>query len=346
MHSPTTKIAVFGAGSIGCYLGGLLSSQGLDVIFIGRDRLKKAVEKQGLTLTHFEADPIQLSSEEARIETRPSALKNCGLILLCTKSQDTGAATQDILKYAKPDSYIVSCQNGVGNVEILNKFLKTGLGGHNFKVSGAIIPFNVTPTGPASYHCGTGGALHFEHNLPEDVQDAFKSAGQDAKYGGNFQGDQWAKLLVNLNNALNTLSGGTLREAFQQRDYRLAFARVIAEGLSVAEAKNIEIGKFNGRSPSLLIRMLKLPNFLYKFLMDKIVKIDAKARSSMLDDLELGRASEIDYLQGEIVREGKALNLQTPANLNVLRAVQNAFKTGRSPNLSGTEILSLVNEGQ
>jgi 2-dehydropantoate 2-reductase len=346
MNSPTTKIAVFGAGSIGCYLGGILKSQNMDVVFIGRDRLKKAVQTKGMTLTHFEAAPLHLPSGSIRVETTPSALKNCDLILLCTKSQDTANAAQEIRKHAKPGSQIVSCQNGVGNVEILNEYLKSGLDNQNFQISGAIIPFNVTPTGPASYHCGTDGALHFEHGLPGDVQDAFKSAGQHAKYGGNFQGDQWAKLLVNLNNALNTLSGGTLREAFLQRDYRLAFAKVIAEGISVAKAKNIEIGKFNGRSPSLLIKMLKLPNFLYKFLMDRIVKIDAKARSSMLDDLELGRPSEIDYLQGEIVREGKTLNLQTPANLNVLRAVQNAFKTGRSPNLSGTEILNLVKERQ
>ena len=339
MNSPTTKIAVFGAGSIGCYLGGLLRAQNLEVVFIGRDRLKEAVKANGLTLTHFETDPIHLSAETVRVETSAVALTDCDLILLCVKSQDTEKAAREILEQAKPAAHIVSCQNGVRNAQVLKEVL-----GHNFKVSGAIVPFNVTPTGPASYHCGTGGALHFEHDLPSDVQNGFAAARQQAKYGENFEGDQWAKLLVNLNNGLNALSGGTLREAFVQRGYRLALAKNIQEGLNVARAKNIEVGNFNGRSPSLFVKMLRLPDFLYKFLMDKIVKIDAKARSSMLDDLETGRPSEIGYLQGEIVREGKALNISTPANSNILNAVQQAFRTGKSPRLSGKEILEIVNK--
>jgi len=337
MNSPATKIAVFGAGSIGCYLGGLLKSQDANLVFIGRDRLKHAVKQNGLTLTHFQNAPIYLDAEKVTVETSTSALSDCGLVLLCTKSQDTALAAQDILKYAKPGAHIISCQNGIRNVAVLRNVLGTA-----FKISGAIIPFNVTPTGPASYHCGTSGTLHFEHSLPEDVSHAFSAAGQATQYGGNFEGDQWAKLLVNLNNALNTLSGGTLREGFLQKDYRRAFAAVIQEGLNVAEAKNIEIGQFNGRSPKTVIKLLKLPSALYRTLMDRIVKIDAKARSSMLDDLEIGRKSEIEYLQGEIVRQGKAQGIETYANSKILDAVNLAFEQGVSPNLTGTEILNLI----
>lgn len=337
MNGLTTKIAVFGAGSIGCYLGGLLKSQGADIVFIGRTRLKNAVKEKGLTLTHFDRPPIHLSRETVKVETSPSVLKDCDLILLCTKSHDTASAAREILNWARPGTHIVSCQNGVRNVAVLKDKLGTA-----FKVSGAIVPFNVTPTGPASYHCGTGGSLHFEHALAADVGQAFQEVGQDTQYGGNFQGDQWAKLLVNLNNALNTLSGGTLREAFLQKDYRLAFAALLQEGLAIAQAKNIRIGSFNGRSPAKVIKLLTLPNFLYRILMDHIVKIDAKARSSMLDDLEVGRESEIEYLQGEIVEQGKQLGLETYANSRTLDAVHQAFQKGASPNLSGTEILELI----
>lgn len=337
MNSPTTKIAVFGAGSIGCYLGGLLLAQGVEVIFIGRERLKKAVKREGLTLTHYQVEPVHLMPAAVTIEISPTAIKDCKVILLCTKSQDTASAANTLRDYASPGAQIVSCQNGISNVPVLKETL-----GSDFKVSGAIIPYNVTPTGPASFHCGTGGALHFEHDLPQDIQTAFQTAGQEVKYGENFKGDQWAKLVVNLNNALNTLNGGTLRDAFLQKDYRLAFAKVVGEGLSVAQAKGVEMGKFNGRSPALLIKTLKLPNFLYKILMERIVKIDAKARSSMLDDLETGRGSEIDYLQGEIVRQGKALNVDISANLTILKAVELAFENGASPKLSGAEILKLI----
>ena len=184
--------------------------------------------------------------------------------------------------------------------------------------------------------------MHLERRLPEDVSLAFNKAGQATQYGGNFEGDQWAKLLVNLNNALNTLSGSTLRESFSQKDYRRALACVIQEGLDVAKEKDIEIGRFNGRSPKAVIKLLKLPNVLYRILMDHIVKIDAKARSSMLDDLEIGRKSEIEYLQGEVVRQGKILGIEAYANSNVLDAINTAFEKDMSPKLSGTEILKLV----
>ncbi len=337
MNSPTTKIAVFGAGSIGCYLGGLLQSQGANVVFIGRERLKNAVKKNGLTLTHFQKKSIYLNAKKVSVETSPSVLKNCDLILLCTKSQDTSVAAQDILSHAQSGAHIISCQNGIGNVAVLTEALGTP-----FKISGAIVPFNVTPTGPATFHCGTGGALHFENALPEDVRSAFQSAGQDTQYGGNFQGDQWAKLLINLNNALNTLSGGTLREGLLQKDYRWAFAKLLQEGLNIAKAKDIEMGRYNGRSPAIVIKILRLPNYLYRPLIDYFVRIDAKARSSMLDDLEIGRESEIEFLQGEIVRQGKIMGLEAYANTKVLEAVNLAFAKGVSPKLSGTEIRNLI----
>lgn len=338
MHSQTTKIAILGAGSIGCFLGGLLASQGCDVVFIGREKLKHAVEKNGLSLTHFSRDALHISAEGIKVETDPSGLSDADLILLCTKSQDTKQAAQQIMAHAKPSAHIVSCQNGISNAPLLRDVL----GDKVALISGAIVPFNVTPTAAASYHCGTGGAFHVEHELPNDVVAAFKAANQDVMCGGNFQGDQWAKLLVNLNNALNTLSGGTLREGLLQKDYRLALSLVVEEGLRVAEAHGITVGNFNGRKPSALIKTLRLPNWAYKIVMQLIVKIDKKARSSMLDDLETGRVSEIDYLQGEIVRQAKAVNLSASHNAAILKTVNEAFGKGASPKLSGTEILNLL----
>lgn len=338
MHSKKTKIAVLGAGSIGCFLGGLLRANGCEVVFIGRERLKSAVFQNGLTLTHFARPSIYLSPEDITISTDPTALSDCDLILLCTKSQDTAIAAQQIAENAKLTSHIVSCQNGISNGPLLRDLLKDRVG----RISGAIVPFNVTQTGPAAYHCGTGGAFHIEHDLPEDVIVAFAAADQSVKCGGNFIGDQWAKLLVNLNNALNTLSGGTLRDGLMQKSYRQALALIVEEALSVAQAQNIDVGDFNGRNPTMLIKTLRLPNWIYGLVMNIIVKIDKKARSSMLDDLEAGRVSEIDYLQGEIVRQAKAAHMTASYNATILKAVLETFETGQSPKLSGEEILSLV----
>lgn len=338
MHNVKTKIGILGAGSIGCFLGGILSSQDIEVVFIGRETLKNTLYEHGLTLTHFERDEIYLSLDKFSVKTTPEHLKNCTVIFLCTKSQDTAKAAHQIKQFAAPSAHIVSCQNGISNVPLLQTIL-----GHSVsQISGAIVPFNVTPTTPGHYHCGTGGMFHVEHALPIDITEAFQSTGQDVKYGGNFTGDQWAKLLVNLNNALNTLAGGTLREGLMQKPYRQALSQIVDEGMRVAKANDIIMGQFNGRAPTALIKTLTLPNWLYRIVMQAIVKIDAKARSSMLDDLESGRPSEVDFLQGQIVKQAAKLGLQAPKNSAILQAVKKAFEQGSSPQLSGQEILDLI----
>ena len=128
-----------------------------------------------------------------------------------------------------------------------------------------------------------------------------------------------------------------------QRDYRRALAACVEEALNVAKHSGVSVGTFNGRSPGALIKTLHLPNFAYRLVMQMIVKIDAKARSSMLDDLEAGRVSEIDYLQGEIVKRAQMAGTMAPNNAAILAAVKQAFLTGKSPRLSGPDILALLN---
>lgn len=333
-----TRIGILGAGSIGCYLGGMLAAKGCDVVFIGREALQQDTQNHGLTLSHFSRDTLTLSPYQLRVETSVEALSDRTVILLCTKSQDTELAAKSLNQVILPEAHIISCQNGISNVPILQELL----GEKIQRISGAIIPFNVTRTAPAQYHCGTDGAIRFEQDIPHDMQLAFAEANQAYLCGGNFKGDQWAKLLVNLNNALNTLNGGTLRECFAQKHYRFAFAAIVEEGLKIANAHNIEIGHYNGRTPSALLKTLRLPNWGYQLIMRLIVKMDAKARSSMLDDLESGRVSEIDYLQGEIIRQAEAIGLTAPHNQAILQAVNLAFEKGYSPKLSGKDIWDLI----
>ncbi len=338
MHTPKTKIAILGAGSIGCYLGGLLASQGLEVLFFGREKLKQATQDHGLTLTHFSHPDIKIAPRDIAVETTPNRLSECEIILICTKSQDTAFAAAEINEFALPTCHVISCQNGVANVSILRDNLKSD----QHSVIGTIVPFNVTPSGPGRFHCGTDGPLHFSQQLPSFIEQAFEATGQAVLSGGNFEGDQWAKLIVNLNNGLNALSGTTLHNSLMQRSYRKALHLCLSEAINIVELSGVSVGQFNGRSPKSLLRTLSLPNWIYKIVMQKIVKIDAKARSSMLDDLEAGRPSEINFLQGEIVRKAQKLNHQAPYNQTILDAVETAFERGVSPTLSGKEILGLL----
>ena len=167
---------------------------------------------------------------------------------------------------------------------------------------------------------------------------ALEAAGQGVRLSDVILGDQWAKMIVNLNNGLNTLTGETLREGLYQRDYRRALAACVEEAMTVAHTSGVSVGTFNGRSPAALMKTLRLPDMAYRLIMQMIVKIDAKARSSMLDDLEAGRVSEIDYLQGEIVKRAEAVGMSAPYNAAILNAVEEAFSEGKSPKLTGAQI--------
>lgn len=334
MTSRPLHIAIFGAGSIGCYLGGQLAHAGAGVTFIGRQRFKSEIETHGLKLTHFEREMITLKADSFIFSLDPKDIAQADIILLTTKSQDTAKAAEILKTHAKSDALIISFQNGVSNPNVLREILKQ-------HVLGAVVPFNVTGKGPGHFHCGTEGELTVQTLKDERLtrlQSSFAIADQGLVFSENILAVQWGKLLVNLNNALNTLTGGTLKAGLMQRDYRKALAMVIGEALSIVRGAGIEPANFGKASPRKMIKILRLPNFLYAGIMNKIVKIDAAARSSMLDDLDMGRVSEVDYLQGEIVRLAKQTGQKAPYNAAIYKSVQEAFKIGISPKMSGTDI--------
>ncbi len=333
-NNNSLKVAIFGAGSIGSYLGGQLVHGGCDVTFLGRKRFQQEILENGLTLTHFERTALNFKPNDFEFSLDPKSISEADIILVTVKSQDTPLAAQTIGKNAKAQALIISFQNGVSN----KTALKENMPKH--KILGAVVPFNVTGTGPGRFHCGTEGNLSVENGdekLAELVA-AFSKSGQGLDIYDDILPVQWGKLLVNLNNALNTLTGGTLRDGLMQRDYRKALAAIISEGLAVVRQANIEPADFGKASADKMIKILRLPNFIYGMIMNKIVKIDASARSSMLDDLEMGRSSEVDYLQGEVVKLAQQTGQSAPYNQKILNLINQAFLDGMSPKLSGSDL--------
>ena len=150
------KITVFGAGSIGCYLGGLLLNSSQSVTFIGREKFKTALTKNGLVLSHFERPSISINSDIIDFSLQSASISDADMILITVKSQDTETAARSILKFIKQDALVISFQNGVNNVKVLRKVLP------DHKVLGGVVPFNVTSTSPGHFHCGTDGNLSIE----------------------------------------------------------------------------------------------------------------------------------------------------------------------------------------
>ena len=116
---------------------------------------------------------------------------------------------------------------------------------------------------------------------------------------------QWGKLLLNLNNALNALAGVPLATQLADRRWRLILAAQIREGLRVLKAAGVRPARIEAVPPGLIPRILRLPNWLFRRVAARMLAIDPQARSSMWEDLERRRPTEIDDLQGAILALGK-----------------------------------------
>lgn len=343
------KVVVFGAGSIGLYCGGLLAKQGAELCFIGRKRFGDLLDQHGLTLSHYARPAVHIAPNRFDYahdaKAAGDALAAADIVLICVKSQDSAEAAAAVKDYIGAKTIIISFQNGVGNADVLREVLP------DHTVLGAVVPFNVTQvtSAPATWHCGTEGDLTIEAHSAEALKTLsalYDAAGQGVTFAPDIKAVQWGKLLVNLNNGLNALAGGTLRAGLMQRDYRRALASMIAEGLAVIDEDGVTPAAFGKTSPQKMIKVLRLPNWAYGFIMNRLIKIDANARSSMLDDLEAGRACEIDYLQGAIVARAAAQGKDAPINTRIMDAVRTAFSAGQSPKMSGTDILRLIEGGE
>ncbi len=337
------NVVILGAGSIGCYLGGYLQSAGVPVTFIGRERVKWDLDMKGMTLTHYKRRPVHIARDQISYQLDYQPLVTADVILVCVKSQDTANVADTIAQIAPAQALIVSFQNGVSNADALRQV--TARQGTARPTLAAIVPFNVTPSGRGEYHCGTEGDLIIEAS--DDVRlktlvKAFKKSGIGVNTTKEIVNYQWGKLIINLNNALNALSGGTLRQGLSQKSYRRVCAAMMEEALNICRGAGIVPKSFSKTTVEKSIKVMRLPNVLFGPVMNNIIKIDENARSSMLDDLEAGKASEVEYLQGEIVRLSQQTAQFAPINLTILEQTKKAFAEAHSPRMSGDDLAALV----
>lgn len=313
-------IAILGAGSVGCFLGGAWSDAGLPVRFVGREAISKAIAADGLTLTDYSGWRIRRNPEQVDYATSPKALAKADIIALCVKSTGTAEAAKQIARHGKCGALVISFQNGVSNVEALRDVLKD-----RFEIAQAMVPFNIAYLGHGRFHKGVAGELVVQ-DTPRTRTLAEQVGGGPAglRFADDMAAIAWGKLLINLNNAVNALSGRTLLEQLRERDYRRVVAASIVEALDLLEAAGIEPAKIGPIAPKLLPHAIAAPNLIFNNLFLKIQKIDSKARSSMADDLRAGRATEIDYLNGEVVRLARRLKKRAPVNSAIVDLVKQA----------------------
>jgi len=281
------KIAVMGAGAVGCYYGGMLARAGHPVVLIGRQQHVVAVREACLHMEtqSFNAHvPIQASTD-------PGAVAGAKLVLCCIKSTDTESAAAAMAPYLDADAVLLSLQNGVDNAERLQAVLQR-------EVVPAVVYVATEMAGPGHVkHHGRGELVIGPSSLGNELVELFANAAVPVQISGNVVGALWAKLIVNCAyNALSAITQLPYGRMMHGAGVEDVMRDVVQECIAVAEADGITIPG----DPWEAVRQIALtmPSQL----------------SSTAQDLARHKLSEIDHLNGYVVGKGKTLGIPTPVN--------------------------------
>jgi 2-dehydropantoate 2-reductase len=328
---------VMGAGAIGCYVGGRLAAAGFMVTFVGRPRMMATLRQHGLTVTDLDGFKVHLPGDQLQLTEQLDAslfAKPC-TVLLCVKGGATRAAAQELATACPAHTTVISLQNGVDNTDRIRAEAPA------LAVVAGMVPFNVVLLPHGHVHRGTTGALHTTRQATTQVlQPDWNAAGLSLALTDDMQSVQWGKLLLNLNNPVNALSDLPLRTQLMDRDYRRVVAALQTEALQALKAAGIRPAKVATAPPLWLPFILGLPNSVFTRVAARMLRMDATARSSMWEDFQQGRVTEIDDLCGAVVRLAQAHGTQAPANAAMCRLI-NGHQAGQS--LSGIALRAALN---
>lgn len=296
MSTPTAplQVAVLGAGAVGCFYGGMLARAGHRVTLIGRPQHVQVFKAQGLRMQTLAFD----ETVKLHASTEASAVAGADLVLFAVKSPDTEAAGAQMREHLKPGALVLCLQNGVDNAERLRAVL-TGV-----QVAAAVVYVATEMAGPGHLrHHGRGELVIEPSPASERVAQALAAAGVPTEISDNVRGALWAKLILNCAyNALSAVGRIAYGELVQQPGVKDTMRDVVAECRAVAAADGVTLP---GDVDAAVRRIAETMPSQY---------------SSTAQDLMRGKPSEIDHLNGHVVRRGEALGVPTPAN-RVLWAV-------------------------
>ncbi|MEA2978669.1 MAG: 2-dehydropantoate 2-reductase [Alphaproteobacteria bacterium] len=291
------RIAVMGAGAVGSYFGGMLARAGMHVTIIGRKPQVDAIVRNGLLL-----ETLQFKEAIATFATiDPAAVSDAGLVLFCVKSIDTEEAARAIAPHLARDAVVLSLQNGVDNVERMRLHIGQ-------RIIPAIVYVAAAITAPGSVrHSGRGDLIIGELEQPagkgdihslqlEDLVALFAKAGVAVQISDNVEGELWAKLVTNCAyNAISALTRSNYGRLLATSHAREIMRDVVEEIEAVARAKGVRI-------PIDLEAVYGLADAM------------PAATSSTAQDIARGKRTEIDHLNGYIVRQGEKFGVPTPVN--------------------------------
>lgn len=292
---PSARVAVLGAGAVGCYFGGMLARAGAPVTLIGRPAHVEAIRRKGLFLdTASFREYVSVAAS-----TEASAARDAEFILFSVKTLDTESAAKELAPFVAPGAIIVSLQNGVDNVERIRAAT-------NLDALPAVVYVAAAVAGPGQVkHSGRGDLVVGEidsraagASRPQRVRELFEASGVPCRVSENIEGDLWTKLLMNCaGNAVTAIGQTSYGRAVRNPLCREVMRKVSEECLAVARAAGVRLP-----DTDLIAAGIKLAESL------------GEATSSTAQDLSRGKRTEIDSLNGYIARRGAERGIPTPVN--------------------------------
>ena len=287
------KTAVMGAGAVGCFYGGMLARAGQQAVLIGRPSHVEAIRRDGLLMD------TQTFREHVRIEARTDAAGIAGadLVLCCVKSTDTLQAAGEMAPHLAPGAILLSLQNGYDNAQRLQEALGR-------PVQPAVVYVATEMAGPGHLrHHGRGELVIGPFPGSDKVVALFATAGVPVQVSDNVAGALWAKLVINcVYNALSAITQLPYGRIAPGEGIAGVMEDIVAECLAIAAADGVEVPGDIRAAVAAISRSM------------------ATQISSTAHDVARGKKSEIDHINGYVMRRGAALGIATPVN-RVLHAL-------------------------
>lgn len=331
-------VGIVGAGSIGCYLGAYLCQDTiLDVKFFGRETMALELAAHGLSVTSFNQQT--LFAQPVAFYSSLNSLIECDVILLTVKATALVPMLAQLKRFLRPDVPVVALQNGIGIGEMLNQDLAN-------PVLRAIVPFNVVHQRAGQFHRATAGNIVWQRNQFAAVNyliDTLNRLALNVEQCDDITAAEYGKLLLNLNNAINAISNLPLKQQLLNTDYRLLLSAAMQEWLAICTKAGVRPVSYTALPNRLLPWLMRLPTPLFRRLAAPMLTIDQHARSSMWQDLQAHKRTEIMFLNGAVVRLGQLHQVPTPVNTMLVEQIKR-LESGESAVLSASEMLRKLNK--
>ena len=334
------RVAIYGAGSLGTILGAFISKAGVPVELINRNKAHiEALKANGAQVV----GTMQFC-QPVTAYTPDEMSGQYDILFLMTKQQHNAEVVQMLKNYLVPDGVLVTFQNGLPEMQIAEVLGEE-------RVLGSTVAWGATLQSPGVCELTSEpDALSFSLGaISEKRSKHFAKVKELLELMGtvdveeNFLGTRWSKLLINAAfSGMSAVLGCTFGEAAGPKESRKVVQAIIKECIDVCQKGGIRIEPVQGKD---IVKLLNYTNPLKKafsfFIIPIAIRKHAKLKASMLQDLEKGKLTEVDAINGAVSEYGRKVGFPTPVNDKVVEIIHQIEKGELKPGFENLKYFNL-----